>query len=195
LELIYTSKFDTDLSFEVWNERPEDLDIVSLNQIHSDIVINIDKTTKLPDGDGLVTSEKSKCIGVRTADCVPIAIKGEKGIAIIHAGWKGIQKKILLSEEINSIKPLHFIIGPHIRVENYEVGEDFKKNFPNSKHFEEISGRICFNLTTSVIEQLSSNYPGTIIDDCKLDTYDHSSLRSYRRGDETKRNWNILKYN
>lgn len=183
------------LAFEVWNDCPEDINLFTVNQIHSNIFVNTLDNEINTDADGIISKEMDSVLAIKTADCLPIAIKGNKGISLIHAGWRGIQSEILLQDQLKEIEPTYAFIGPHIRVNNYEVGEKFKENFPNSTSFEEINEKICFNMLNTVIDQLSSTYPGIIIDDCKLDTFENDNLRSYRNGDIEKRNWNILKYN
>ena len=194
LKKVYEKSFEG-LSFEVWNECPEHLSLFTINQIHSNKFANTKDHESIIDADGIISTDKESKLAIKTADCVPIAIKGRKGISLIHAGWKGIQSEILLQDELRKIEPIFAFIGPHIRVNNYEVGEKFKENFPNCKSFEEIDGKICFNMLNIVIHQLSSNYPGITIEDSKLDTFETTALRSYRNGDIKKRNWNILKYN
>lgn len=193
-KLVYQTNLE-ELRFEVWNERPEKSELFTVNQIHSNLVVNADFNQIETDGDAIITASQNKVLAIKTADCVPIALRGTSGVVLVHAGWKGVRDKILINEAISDLGITHALIGPHIRVENYEVGEEFKENFEQSTHFEEINGKICFNLTTSVYEQLSSTYPGIIIKDCELDTFTEESLRSYRSGDKIERNWNILKYN
>jgi copper oxidase (laccase) domain-containing protein len=191
--MVFQKNLD-EVTFEVWDECPNHLNIFTVNQIHSNFFSNTADNKANIDADGIISFDREIILAIKTADCVPIAIKGKKGIALIHAGWKGLQSQILSQEQVKDLEPQFAYIGPHIRVKNYEVGEKFKENFPTSTHFEEIDGKICFNMLNTVIDQLSSNYPGIIIEDCKLDTFEEANLRSYRNGDFKKRNWNILKY-
>ncbi|MEG0371959.1 MAG: polyphenol oxidase family protein, partial [Clostridium sp.] len=48
-------------------------------------------------GDAIITAQKNIPIGVFTADCVPILLydKSKKVAAAIHAGWRGVEGKIL----------------------------------------------------------------------------------------------------
>ena len=76
-------------------------------------------------------------IAVLTADCAPILIHDEKKkmIAAIHAGWRGAYKDIIkkvvkfMIKKGCSTQNITAAIGPCISSNNYEVKEDFKKNF------------------------------------------------------------------
>jgi YfiH family protein len=88
--------------------------------------------------DGLLTNLSGCCLAVTTADCVPVLLYDKKNgsIAAIHAGWKGIVKKIIPAaiEKMSVLygtKP-HDIIaatGPCISAQMYEVSEEMIGNF------------------------------------------------------------------
>ena len=46
--------------------------------------------------DALITDQARLCIGVSTADCVPVLLadKDQRVVAAIHAGWRGTQAGI-----------------------------------------------------------------------------------------------------
>ena len=88
--------------------------------------------------DGVVTSLRDVCIGVSTADCVPVLIYNkEKHIAAaVHAGWRGTVKRIVkkaletLSSRFNMKgEQLSAIIGPSISLKAFEVGEEVYQAF------------------------------------------------------------------
>ena len=92
----------------------------------------------LQDVDALITNLPQQCIGVSTADCVPILIFDEvhHAIAAIHAGWRGTVSKI--AQHALQQMTLHYntspqhckaIIGPSISVEAFEVGEEVVQQF------------------------------------------------------------------
>ena len=85
------------------------------------------------DGDALVTKRRGLCMGVATADCVPVLIadEGQQICAAIHAGWRGtvqhiVKKTALLMQHELGCKPncMHAVIGPSISPQAYEVGEE-----------------------------------------------------------------------
>lgn len=91
--------------------------------------------------DALITKLSSICIGITTADCVPILFFDpvKKVIAAAHAGWRGTcgkiaEKTILTLIEKHDCKPSDILvtIGPSISPEVYEVGKELVKNFENA---------------------------------------------------------------
>ena len=125
--------------------------LVVPHQIHGDILRVIDHSfLSLPteeqqafiDGtDALITYEPDICIGVTTADCVPVLIyaQDKKIVAAIHAGWRGTVQQIVSKtiKFLNSqfgcdAKYMLAGIGPAIGVEAYPVGEDVVSQFASS---------------------------------------------------------------
>jgi YfiH family protein len=90
------------------------------------------KNNFLYDVDTLVTNMKNICIGVSTADCVPVLLFDEKTetIAAIHAGWRGVVNNIVAAtiEKMSatfsvSAEHLKVVIGPSISQKSFEVGD------------------------------------------------------------------------
>ncbi|OUR96236.1 hypothetical protein A9Q84_07715 [Halobacteriovorax marinus] len=186
---VYEKKFNKHI-FEVWNDFPEVTDLIYLSQTHSNIVLKADKSSIGQVGDGIVSDHFP--LAVKTADCIPIVLIGASEFSIIHAGWQGLKKEILSNQLIRDLSPTFAFIGPHIRVENYEVQQEFTENFPKSNNFHSNDGKIYFDMSKEVYSQLKSLYPEIIIEDCELDTYSHKELRSFRNGDKEQRNWNLI---
>lgn len=88
------------------------------------------------DGDGFVTDQAGVIPIVRTADCVPVLLAGQKPdgspvVAAVHAGWRGTAAGIC-TEAVRTMLSLGCVlsdiraaIGAHIGFCCYEVGEDF----------------------------------------------------------------------
>ncbi len=121
------------------------------HQIHSDssrIIAN--EYFKLPANireqiiegvDAVMTNELNVCIGVSTADCIPILLYDTKhhATAAIHAGWRGtvkhiVQKTIKEMGIVYQTKPqeLQAVIGPGISLQNFEVGDEVYEQFANA---------------------------------------------------------------
>ncbi|ATH08939.1 hypothetical protein BIY24_13580 [Halobacteriovorax marinus] len=178
--------------YEVWPARPELNNIKELIQVHGNDIVEATSINTDTQADGLI-SYADEVLCIRTADCLPVCFTSNEGHALIHAGWRGIAKEILLDDKLKQISPETIYIGPHIRALNYEVSAEFTKNFPKSNNFKEIEGRIFFDISQEAIDQLSKNYPQSEIIDCGIDTYSHTDFYSYRNGDIEKRNWNVLR--
>lgn len=92
------------------------------------------------------TTQAGQVSVVMTADCIPILITNQSGsiACAIHAGWKGLADGIV-SKTVRSLpeQPENLLvwIGPCIRQEHFEVGEDVytlfcKKNPDNHLFFK-----------------------------------------------------------
>lgn len=107
-------------------------DCLTLDQIHSNVAIRVDeKPLTQRKGDALVTNKAIK-IGVKTADCVPIILVGDRDVAAIHAGWRGlkdgiIQNTLKLMEE--SPGDILAFLGPSAKACCYQVDLSFKDFF------------------------------------------------------------------
>lgn len=114
-------------------------DLVTLRQIHSDIIHVI---TSFPKetlaGDGLITNVPGITLGILTADCFPVLLADTKNKAVgaFHAGWRGTVARIaekglgLMRREYGT-RPEDVVaaIGPGIQQCCYEVGEEVKSKF------------------------------------------------------------------
>lgn len=175
--------------FVVYNRRP-DLTFLKVRQTHSRIILN-ENNCMDAEADGIVGYNNVPKV-ILTADCVPLVLIGSKAHAVIHAGWRGLAQKILEHPDVAAIKPYYAFIGPHIREKNYEVQQDFLLNFPENKDaFSFRSDKIYFSLSKVAFAQLELFYPGIMIVDCGLCTFEDQRFHSYRRNKTTERNWNI----
>ena len=108
-------------------------------QTHSNKVIVIDKKNKNLKkfkSDAIITKQKGICLGVVTADCVPIILYDMQNqiIGCIHAGWKGavngiIENTIMKFKKLNNNNNIIAAVGPCIGFRSYEVDIKFYKNF------------------------------------------------------------------
>jgi YfiH family protein len=117
-------------------------------QTHDDIILSLtesfvsllpDEQQKLLNGvDALVTNVPGICIGVTTADCVPILLYDpeKKVVAAVHAGWRGTVKQILsktvsfmVAEYQSDPASILAGIGPSIGLRSFEVGEEVVEEF------------------------------------------------------------------
>ena len=88
--------------------------------------------------DAVVTDLKGVCIGVSTADCIPVLLYDQEhhAAAAIHAGWRGTLARIVhktLQEMAFSFKTdpkkVKAVIGPGISLDNFEVGDEVYEAF------------------------------------------------------------------
>lgn len=88
--------------------------------------------------DAVVTELPHICIGVSTADCIPVLLHDTKHdvIAAIHAGWRGtvagiVKKSIeVMRHHYNSCAcDIKAIIAPGISIDAFEVGDEVYEEF------------------------------------------------------------------
>lgn len=139
-------------------------------QTHGSEIRNIDDTffsltptekeTSLFGVDALITQLPNVCLGITTADCVPLLFfdPTQKVIAAAHAGWRGTCDKIaervvgeLVKQYQCNANDILVTIGPSISVQSYNVGAEllpeFKKaGFEVNEIFEKRQGLIFLDL-------------------------------------------------
>lgn len=106
------------------------------------IALNKGKQTELLYGiDAIITDLPQTCIGVSTADCIPILLydSTRRVVAAIHAGWRGtvadIAKECVTTmQERYGCCPgeLKAIIAPGISQESFEVGDEVYDQFADA---------------------------------------------------------------
>lgn len=79
--------------------------------------------SEIPEVDGHVTAEDSLPLLVFAADCLPVALAGPGGVAMLHCGWRGLAAGIV-ARGVEAIGATDAAIGPGIGPCCYEVGED-----------------------------------------------------------------------
>ena len=78
---------------------------------------------RAPEADGHVICDPSLAAAVFVADCLPVAIVGPGGAAILHCGWRGFAAGIV-AEGTEAIGATHAAVGPGIGGCCYEVGAE-----------------------------------------------------------------------
>ena len=76
---------------------------------------------EVPEADGHVVHEPGIAPLVFVADCLPVALAGPRGVAMVHAGWRGLAGGILGAVAVEATRAA---IGPGIGPCCYEVGEE-----------------------------------------------------------------------
>lgn len=98
--------------------------IVSGRQVHGrELAFHDTPSDALPEVDGHVLRNPEPVGLVYTADCLPVALAGPGGAAILHCGWRGLAAGIV-AEGVEAIGATHGAIGPGIGPCCYEVGDE-----------------------------------------------------------------------
>ena len=125
--------------------------LVMPHQVHGTVVRRIDEAflaldkaermTQLEGVDAVMTDVRQVCVGVSTADCIPVLLYDEAHHAVcaVHAGWRGtvariVGKAITAMQQAYGTAPeqLKAVIGPGISLESFEVGDEVYNEFASS---------------------------------------------------------------
>lgn len=87
-----------------------------------------DLSGDLPEADGYVVSEAGWAALVFVADCLPVAMVGPRGAAMLHCGWRSLAAGIV-ERGARAVGATHAAIGPGIGPCCYEVGEEVLHSF------------------------------------------------------------------
>lgn len=146
-----------------------------------------------PQVDAMVTSQRGVALGILTADCAPVLF-ADSTVGVIgaaHAGWKGaltgVVEATLEAMEGLGAKRVNIsaAIGPAIAQGSYEVGPEFRAEFPGQgtdRFFDKGRGdRFQFDLSGYVESRLEQAEIESVWS-ARLDTYELAEdFYSYRR--------------
>ena len=122
--------------------------LIMPHQVHLTEVLKVDEAflslntqerqEALEGYDALMTNLRGVCIGVSTADCIPILLYDSEHHAVcaVHAGWRGTVKRIIhraveAMTAAYGTRPQQMVaqIGPGIHLDSFEVGDEVYEAF------------------------------------------------------------------
>lgn len=114
---------------------PHQVHLTEMVQIDDNLMqLTVQKRLEEMEGkDAIMTNLKGVCIGVSTADCIPVLLYDprQQAICAIHAGWRGtvnriVEKSIQKMKQVYGSRPSDLVaqIGPGISLESFEVGDE-----------------------------------------------------------------------
>ena len=113
-----------------------------VRQVAGDKVLRVSEPGLAGEADALITAEPDLCLSVAVADCVPVALVGEREIGMVHSGWRGtlagVSGKAARELEGSGVRAY---IGPSIRRCCYQVSEDLAEQFAKVFGSGVVSGR------------------------------------------------------
>ena len=109
--------------------------------------------------DAVFTDVPRTCVGVSTADCIPIVLEDTYNFVVcaVHAGWRGtvnriVQKAIEAMNQPYWVDPAYIDvwIGPGISMEAFEVGDEVYNAFSHAGfNMDSIATRLPSSTATS----------------------------------------------
>ena len=114
--------------------------LVMPHQVHDCVVRRIDGPQQgvIEGVDAVMTDVPQLCIGVSTADCLPVLLydSTHRAVSAVHAGWRGtvlriVQKAVEAMHDTYGTAPadLQAVIGPGISLDSFEVGDEVYDQF------------------------------------------------------------------
>lgn len=113
--------------------------LIMPHQVHlTQVVVIGDEIPDLEGVDALMTDQSGVCIGVSTADCIPVLLYDpeHRAVCAIHAGWRGtvqriVEKSLTKMNDVYGTKPADILaqIGPGISIDSFEVGDEVYEAF------------------------------------------------------------------
>ncbi|MCB0857251.1 MAG: laccase domain-containing protein [Solirubrobacterales bacterium] len=80
------------------------------------------------EADGQLSDEIGRPLLVLVADCLPVALLGEDGLAMLHCGWRGLAAGII-EDAVAEIGAVSAAVGPGIGPCCFEVGPEVEAEF------------------------------------------------------------------
>jgi hypothetical protein len=109
--------------------------LIIVNQVHGRDVVQANDVTAESSGDVIVDFGDGFAVAVLVADCLPILLVDEDSptLAVIHAGWRGLQNNVLESamESFEHRDAVHAFLGPSISSSAYQIGPEVAEHFTN----------------------------------------------------------------
>lgn len=95
--------------------------------------------------DGQATHVEGVACLVLTADCLPVALLCDGAVAMVHAGWRGLDGGVLEDglralRELGGRGPVTALIGPGAGRECYEVGPELRERFGTTGRTLDLKG-------------------------------------------------------
>ena len=138
--LVFCQQMGIDLDQLVMPRQTHTTHVAVIDQAYLDADID-QQERRLNEVDALVTALPDICIGVNTADCVPIALADPVAgiIGIAHAGWRGTVGRIA-EHTVQAMcrlgaKPqdIHATMGASICADCFEVGDEGPEAFAQAE--------------------------------------------------------------
>ena len=126
------------------------------NQIHSTHILFCSDQGRVPECDGVFSTNPNLVCSIQVADCMPVyfAHRAEPVFGLVHAGWRGLVNGIfsesgtVLKYYEHVLTDFEIVIGPSIQNCCFEVSDDvvnqfdpsFVENKKNGKYRVDLQG-------------------------------------------------------
>lgn len=160
-----------------------------LEQVHGATVVRVREPGQHAGvrADAAVTTRRDAPVCVQTADCIPLLLVGAGGVAVVHAGWRGLLEDVVAAAaaELSDATGGGDLVawrGPCIGPECYEFGlaelDDVVRRFGASVRGQTRQGTAALDLRAAVAVACAEQRIAVVgVDDrctaCAPDTWSH----------------------
>jgi len=194
---------------QVIDQAPE---VLWLNQVHGAHVVSAEQAESGVTADASYSTETNKACAILTADCLPVVIAAAdgSGVAVAHAGWRGLAGGVLeatiraLSEANGNLpaSSMRAWLGPCIGASAFEVGAEVRAAFVQSQgeqallYFTPVSGaesqgpepmHYLGDLAGLAVQRLANAGVEDVLVDGRCTVAHPETFFSYRRDGQTGR--------
>ena len=95
-------------------------------QVHGADVLEVTSADPIVTGEGdvMITTRPDVTLAILTADCTPVILAGPRGVAVAHAGWRGLVGGVI-EAAVSALGRVDAAwVGPSISACCYEVGPE-----------------------------------------------------------------------
>ena len=164
--------------------------LAKINQIHSDNIVYAEEEGHYGNADGVISNiQFNITLSIVTADCIPIFITDSYSgfFGLIHAGWRGVVKRIhikSIKEFIKKgalLKDINIFLGPFIHSCCYEIKNDIICNF-SKQYIHNKENKIYLDLSSIIIDDfIKMGIEKKHISKSNICTFENLNCYSYRR--------------
>lgn len=166
--------------------------LVLLEQQHGSVCLDLrDGSSAATPADAMIVRRPSPqfrgiAYGIKTADCLPILVRGAESVALIHAGWRGLACGVLENAlaHFEPGKKIEVVMGPAASQARYEVGteviEALGTNAIAAPH-PAIPEKFFLSLQGTARKIILKDHPAATIWSSDLCTIADNRFHSYRR--------------
>jgi polyphenol oxidase len=167
---------------------------VWLRQLHGARVADGQPCVPPIEADASVTATTGRPLVVLTADCAPVALANDTAVAVVHAGWPGLERGVI-GAAVRALReagtgPVRGVLGPCIHPARYEFGTDLLERLTRLLGAEVASqtadGAPALDVPLAVRRSLE-RVDVDLLDDVGVCTAASSDHFSYRRDGTTGR--------
>jgi YfiH family protein len=167
-----------------------------LRQVHGDRVVVVTRPGEHAgaEADAAVTDVPGCALAIRTADCAPVILAGQRAVAVLHLGWRGLVADLVARtmEQLAALDPGPYTadLGPCIHAGCYEfVGPELDQvaaRFGDGVRSRTSAGRPALDLPATVGLALAEAGVSTVIDHdictaCSPDYFSHRARQDAGR--------------